>query len=222
MSEDADFRAVDIHMTNDMTRYRCLYRNEPMGEFAIRQLGNHNAVNSLSAIAVALELGLPADTIREGLAEFRGVGRRIEFVGESAGVRVYDDYGHHPTEIRATLEAVKNLGKRVVVVFQPHRYTRTQLLWDEFGQCFANADLLFLTEIYPAGEPPIEGVSSRLIQEAVARHDGRDVEIISRFEEIPGHVASRVREDDIVITLGAGDIYKTGVRIIEEIKKRAH
>jgi UDP-N-acetylmuramate--alanine ligase len=109
-----------------------------------------------------------------------------------------------------------------VVVFQPHRYTRTQLLWDEFGQCFANADLLFLTEIYPAGEPPIDGVSSRLIQEAVAKHDGREVEIISRFEDIPGYVASHVREDDIVITLGAGDIYKTGARIIEEIKKRAH
>jgi UDP-N-acetylmuramate--alanine ligase len=222
MSEDADFRAVDIHMTDGMTTYRCLYRNDPMGEFAIRQLGNHNAVNSLSVIAVALELGLSVETIREGLAEFRGVGRRIEFVGESAGVRVYDDYGHHPTEIRATLDAVKKLGKRIVVVFQPHRYTRTQLLWDEFGQCFANADLLFLAEIYPAGEQPIEGVSSKLIQEAVARHEGRDVEIISRFEDIPRQVASHVREDDIVITLGAGDIYKTGVRIIEEIKRRAH
>ncbi|MBP7738116.1 MAG: UDP-N-acetylmuramate--L-alanine ligase [Spirochaetes bacterium] len=222
LSEDADFRAVDIRMENGMTRYRCLYRNEPMGEFSINQLGSHNAVNSLSVIAVALELGLSADAIREGLAGFRGVGRRLELVGEAAGVRVYDDYGHHPTEIRATLEAVKKLGRRTVVVFQPHRYTRTQLLWDEFGQCFANADLLLLTEIYPAGEAPIDGVSSRLIQEAVVKHEGRTVEIVQRFEEIPGCVASMVRDEDIVLTLGAGDIYKAGTRIMEEIKKRAH
>jgi len=222
LSEDADFRAVDIRMENGMTRYRCLYRDEAVGEFTINQLGNHNAVNSLSVIAVALELGLSVDAIREGLAGFRGVGRRLELVGEAAGVRIYDDYGHHPTEIRATLEAVKKLGRRTVVVFQPHRYSRTQLLWDEFGQCFANADLLLLTEIYPAGEAPIDGVSSRLIQEAVVKHEGRTVEIVPRFEEIPGCVASLVRDEDIVLTLGAGDIYKAGARILEEIKKRAH
>ncbi|HNW27667.1 MAG TPA: UDP-N-acetylmuramate--L-alanine ligase [Spirochaetota bacterium] len=222
LSEDADFRAVDIRMENGMTCYRCLYRNEEMGEFCINQLGNHNAVNSLAVKAVALELGLSVDAIREGLAGFRGVGRRLELVGEASGVRVYDDYGHHPTEIRATLEAVKKLGKRTVVVFQPHRYTRTQLLWDEFGQCFANADLLLLTEIYPAGEAPIDGVSSQLIREAVGKHEGRAVDIVSRFEEIPARVASLVGDNDIVITLGAGDIYKAGLRIIEEIKKRAH
>ncbi len=222
LSEDADFRAVDIRTDNGMTRYRCLYRNEVMGDFSINQLGNHNAVNSLSVIAVALELGLSVDAIREGLAGFRGVGRRLELVGEAAGVRVYDDYGHHPTEIRATLEAVKKLGKRTVVVFQPHRYTRTQLLWDEFGQCFTNADLLLLTEIYAAGEAPIDGVSSLLIQEAVGKHEGRSVEIVSRFDEIPVRVAALVRDDDIVLTLGAGDIYKVGMCIIEEIKKRAH
>jgi UDP-N-acetylmuramate--alanine ligase len=222
MSEDADFRAADIRMNGGTTRFRCLYRGEDQGEFSIRQMGRHNAVNALSVIAVAQELGIPLGTIREGLAEFRGVGRRLEFIGEVAGVRVYDDYGHHPTEIRATLEAVKGLGRRTVVVFQPHRYTRTQLLWDDFGQSFANADLLFLAEIYPAGEAPIEGVSSRLIQDAVAKHDGRSAEIITKFEDIPGLVAAQVRENDIVITLGAGDIYKAGARIIDEIMKRTH
>ncbi|MBN1498265.1 MAG: UDP-N-acetylmuramate--L-alanine ligase [Spirochaetes bacterium] len=222
-SEDADFRAVDIRMNNGgTTRFTCLYRGENQGEFSIRQMGAHNAVNALSVIAVAQELGIPLDAVREGLAEFRGVGRRLEFIGETAGVRVYDDYGHHPTEVRATLEAVRSLGRRIVVVFQPHRYTRTQLLCDDFGQSFANADLLLLTEIYPAGEAPIEGVSSRLILDAVARHDGRSVEIISKFEDIPGAVASLVRENDVVITLGAGDIYKAGARIIDEIKKRTH
>ncbi|MBN2158279.1 MAG: UDP-N-acetylmuramate--L-alanine ligase [Spirochaetes bacterium] len=222
LSDDADFRATDIAMSKGMTSFRCLYKNEAVGDFSIRQLGNHNVVNSLSVIAVALELDLPVASVRDGLAEFRGVGRRLELIGEANGVRVYDDYGHHPTEIRATLEALKRLEKRIVVVFQPHRYTRTQLLWDEFGQSFANADELFLTEIYPAGEQPIEGVTSQLIREAVLKHEGREAVIISCFEDIPGQIARRVRDDDVVLTLGAGDIYKAGARIIEEIKKRAH
>lgn len=218
LSEDADFRAVDIAMKNGATAYRCLFRDELLGELLIRQLGNHNVVNSLSVIAVALELGLSFDAVREGLAEFRGVGRRLELVGEARGVRVYDDYGHHPTEIRATLAALKNLGKRIVVVFQPHRYTRTQLLWDEFGQSFAAADQVFLTEIYPAGEQPIDGISSRLIQESLSKHQGRDIEIISHFEDIPVRIARCVKEDDIVLTLGAGDVSKIGARILDEIR----
>ncbi|OHD71014.1 MAG: UDP-N-acetylmuramate--L-alanine ligase [Spirochaetes bacterium RBG_16_49_21] len=218
LSGEADFRARDISMLNGETRYQCLYRSEALGGVTIRQLGNHNVVNSLSVIAVALELGLTFDAVRQGLAEFRGVGRRLELVGEAGNVAVYDDYGHHPTEIRVTLEALKKLGRRIVVVFQPHRYTRTQLLWDEFGQSFADADEVFLTEIYPAGEQPIEGVSSRLIQEAVARHRGRDIEIIPKFEDIPGRVARCVRRDDIVLTLGAGDVYKVAPRIVEEIR----
>ncbi|OHD65523.1 MAG: UDP-N-acetylmuramate--L-alanine ligase [Spirochaetes bacterium RBG_13_51_14] len=220
LSEDAAFRATDIDMDDGMTRYRCLYKNEPQGSFVIRQLGNHNVVNSLAVIAVAQELGMPYGTIRDALAEFRGVGRRLELVGETAGISVYDDYGHHPTEIRATLDALKKLGRRIVVVFQPHRYTRTQLLWDEFGQCFAGADLLFLTEIYPAGEPPIEGVSSRLIRDAVGKHEGRDVDIISSIEDIPAAVARCARDNDIILTLGAGDIYKIAPRIIDKINKR--
>ncbi len=222
LSEDADFRAVDIAMVDGMTRFRCLYKGESIGDFSIRQLGNHNVVNSLSVIAVSLEMDLPVGVIREGMAEFRGVGRRLELVGEAAGVRVYDDYGHHPTEIRATLDALKKLGRRIVVVFQPHRYTRTQLLWDEFGQSFANADELYLTEIYPAGEAPIEGVTSGLIREAIVKHEGREIDIIVRFEDIPGRIARCVQGDDIVLTLGAGDIYKAGARIIDEIRKRSH
>ncbi len=222
LSEDADFRAMDITMADGMTRFRCLYRGDSIGDFSIRQLGNHNVVNSLSVIAVALEMDMPVGVIREGLAEFRGVGRRLELVGEAAGVKVFDDYGHHPTEIRATLDALKKLGRRIIVVFQPHRYTRTQLLWDEFGQSFANADELYLTEIYPAGEAPIEGVTSGLIREAIGKHEGRDIDIIMRFEDIPARIARSVQGDDIVLTLGAGDIYKAGARIIDEIRKRSH
>jgi UDP-N-acetylmuramate--alanine ligase len=219
LSEDADFRAVDIAMIDGTTSYQCLYRNEPLGGILIRQLGNHNVVNSLSVVAVSLELGIRFEDVSRGLADFQGVGRRLELVGEAEGVRVYDDYGHHPTEIRATLEALGKLGRRIVVVFQPHRYTRTQLLWDEFGQSFGGADEVFLTEIYPAGEQPIEGVSSRLIQDALARHRGREVEVIPRIEDIPQRVARCVLERDIVLTLGAGDVYKAAPLIVDEIRK---
>ena len=133
---------------------------------------------------------------------------------------MFDDYGHHPTEIKATIEAIKILGRRVVVVFQPHRYTRTQLLWDEFGKAFANADVVFLTEIYPAGEEPIKGVSSDLIRDAIMRHEGREVDIISRLEDIPEIVCRCVQENDIVLTLGAGDIYKTGKLILQAVSEK--
>jgi len=218
LSEDADFRAVDIMMENGRTRYVCLYRGKPLGNFEISLLGNHNVVNSLAVIAISLDLGLDHMTISQGMREFKGVGRRLELIGEEKGITVMDDYGHHPTEIRATLSAVKNLGKRVVVVFQPHRYTRTQMLWDEFGQSFSNADVLFLAEIYPAGEAPIEAVSSALIKDSVKRHEGRDVEIISKFEDIADRVIDTAKNGDVILTLGAGDIYKAGRTILERLR----
>jgi UDP-N-acetylmuramate--alanine ligase len=133
-----------------------------------------------------------------------------------------DDYGHHPTEVRATLSALRELGRRLVVVFQPHRYTRTQLLWDEFGVSFAGADELFLTEIYPAGEEPIAGVSSALVRDAVRKHEGRDVVIIPRFEDIAKTVSRALKPGDIVLTLGAGDIYKAGPMILQDLKERGN
>jgi UDP-N-acetylmuramate--alanine ligase len=218
LSEDAYFRAVDIEMKNGITRYRCICGEKDVGDFEICQMGNHNVLNSLSVVAVALELGLDYKTIRQGLSEFQGVGRRLELVGEANGVQVYDDYGHHPTEIRATLKALKNLDRRIIVVFQPHRYSRTELLWDEFGQSFTNADIVYVTEIYPAGEKPIDGVSSTLIQEAMEKHEGRAPEIVNRLEDVPKIVADIVKQGDVVITLGAGDIYKAGRLIINEIQ----
>lgn len=214
-SQDADFRAVDVVFDGNKTKFRCLYGGAELGEFEISQLGNHNVVNSLSVIAVATELGLEPSVVNDGLSEFKGVGRRLEKIGEAKGIAVYDDYGHHPTEVRATLDALKKLGRRIVVIFQPHRYTRTQLLWDDFGQAFPNADRLFLAEIYAAGESPIDGVSSSLIAESVSRHDSRPARIISRFEDIASTVADELKEGDIVLTLGAGDIYKAGPEILK-------
>lgn len=218
-SEHADFRAHNPRMVGNKTIYECYYGEEYLGDITLSLLGRHNVVNSLSVVAVALDLGLNFRTIQEGLAEFKGVGRRMELVGEEKGITVMDDYGHHPTEIRATLDALKNLGRRIVVVFQPHRYTRTELLWDEFGKSFSNADVVYLTEIYPAGEEPIEGVSSALIADAIKKHDGRDVPIISRFEEIKDVVLKDLKKGDIMLTLGAGDIYKAGHSILLAIRE---
>ncbi|HNV46758.1 MAG TPA: UDP-N-acetylmuramate--L-alanine ligase [Spirochaetota bacterium] len=219
-SENADFRAANVRLADGRTHYDCYYKNELLGAIEIGLIGNHNVINSLAVVVVALDLGLDFAAIRAGLAEFAGVGRRMERVGEARGVRVIDDYGHHPTEIRATLAGLKALGRRLVVVFQPHRYTRTQLLWDEFGQAFADADELFLTEIYPAGEEPIEGVSSALIRDSIRKHDTREVRIIGRFEEIAPTLAAAAREGDIVLTLGAGDIHKAGRQIVEALGAR--
>ncbi|HON78084.1 MAG TPA: UDP-N-acetylmuramate--L-alanine ligase [Spirochaetota bacterium] len=217
-SEHADFRPMNVGMKDGKTVYDCYYKGDNLGEIRIDLLGNHNVVNSLSVVAVALELGMTFRQVQEAILEFKGVGRRLERVYESDAVLVMDDYGHHPTEIRATLDALRKLGRRIVVIFQPHRYTRTQFLWDEFGQVFANADEIFLTEIYPAGESPIEGVSSALIQEAIRRHEGREVMIVSKFEEIPDTIIKNLRKGDVVLTLGAGDIYKAGPMIVEALK----
>lgn len=216
-NDDADFYANNIRMENGKTCFTCNYKKKALGEFNLAQLGNHNVLNSLSVIAVALELGLTCEAIHDGLANFRGVGRRLERVGEKNGILVMDDYGHHPTEIRATLAALKNIGRRIVVIFQPHRYSRTELLWDEFGQSFVNADEIFLTEIYPAGEAPIEGVSSELIRDAIRKHENREAALISKFEDIPAEVIPELREGDVVLTLGAGDIYKSGHMILKSL-----
>jgi UDP-N-acetylmuramate--alanine ligase len=219
LSAEADFQAVEISTAGGRTSFRCLNGDDDLGVFETGLLGNHNVVNCLSVIAVSLELGLSADEIRKGLAAFSGVGRRLEVIGEHNGITVYDDYGHHPTEIRATLDALKTLSRRLVVIFQPHRYTRTQLLWDEFGQAFPNADCLFLTGIYPAGESPIEGVSSELIKDSVMKHEGREAVIITRFEDIPEAVLPVLKIGDIVVTLGAGDIHRAGPMLLQKIRE---
>ncbi|MDY6967782.1 MAG: UDP-N-acetylmuramate--L-alanine ligase [Spirochaetota bacterium] len=217
-SEHADFKASDVRICDGKTKYNCFFKGERLGEVEIQLLGNHNVVNSLSVIAVAFEIGMDFSDIKDGLADFKGVARRMEKKGEKKGITVIDDYAHHPTEIRATLQAVKRLKRRIIVIFQPHRYSRTQLLWDEFGKAFADADLVFLTDIYSAGEEPIEGVSSQLIKDEISNHDGIDVEVISIFDDIPDKIIKVIQEGDIIITLGAGDIYKSGTRIIQALE----
>jgi len=218
-TDDADLRAVNVRLEESCMKFEAVQGEGSLGEFSITSLGNHNVLNALSVIAVALDLQVPLEQIREGLAAFQGVGRRFERIGEEKGVLVIDDYGHHPTEIRATLAALKKLDRRLLVIFQPHRYSRTELLWDEFGQSFANADEIFLAEIYPAGEKPVEGISSSLIAESIEKHENRKATVIEKFEDIPDVIAKSAQKGDVIVTLGAGDIYKSGRLIIEKIKE---
>jgi len=220
-SENANFRAKNVKNHYNNTTFDCFFNKDLLGNVEIPLLGNHNVLNSLAVISVALEIGIEFEIIKQGLKEFKGVGRRIEKIGEEKGILLLDDYGHHPTEIKATLQAIKSIGRRVIVLFQPHRFTRTQLLWDDFGAAFGDADTVVLTEIYPAGEEPIEGVSSNLIKNSIEKHDGKKVNIVSRHEEIPDFVLKTAKEGDIILTLGAGDIYKTGPMILDAIKRSA-
>jgi UDP-N-acetylmuramate--alanine ligase len=173
--------------------------------------GRHSISNSLAAIAVGLELDLPFEWIASHLSRFRGADRRFQLKGEVNGILVIDDYGHHPAEIRATLEAARRgWDRRTVVVFQPHRYSRARALHEEFARSFENADVLVVTDIYPAGESPIPGVTGESLAEAIRRHGHPDVTLVRDLKEVPGFLISRVRPGDMVITMGAGSIWRVG------------
>ena len=188
------------------------------GRVHLRVPGRHNLLNALGAIAVGLEVGIPFDTIASALEEFRGAERRFQLRGEERGVMVVDDYGHHPTEIAAVIAAARaGLDRRVVVVFQPHRYTRTRDLLDDFGTALAGADEIVLTDIYAAGEPPIPGVTIESLLAAV-RRSGRPVALVKSLDDLPAAVASVARPNDLVITLGAGSIGTVPDRILDALR----
>ncbi len=189
-----------------------------LGGFELTVPGLHNVYNALAATAVGLELDLPPDTIRQALREFSGVERRFQLIGEAAGVMIVDDYGHHPAEIKATLAAAKGgWSRRRVVLFQPHRYSRTQDLMEEFATAFYDADLLVLTEIYPAGESPIPGVTAERLAETLREHGHKHVVYVPNRDAIVETVMPLLQDGDIVLTLGAGDIWKAGRQLLERL-----
>ena len=189
-----------------------------LGTLRLRVPGRHNLLNALGAVAVALEVGLPFAKIASGFEEFRGAERRFQLRGEVRGVMVVDDYGHHPTEIAAVIAAARaGLNRRVVVVFQPHRYTRTRDLLEQFGTALSGADEIVLTDVYAAGEPPIEGATAEAV-EAVVRKTGRPVTLVKALDDLPAAVARKARKNDLVITLGAGSIGTMPDRILEALK----
>jgi UDP-N-acetylmuramate--alanine ligase len=189
--------------------------------FSVRMVGAHNALDALAVIAAAEEMDVPLDVVRSALAGFGGVQRRFTVRGEVNGITVVDDYGHHPAEVRATLAgARKAFGRRTVVAFQPHRYTRTHDLLSEFVSSFNDADVLFLTNIYAAGEEPIAGVSGQGLADAIVSHGHRDVTYVAKRTDLAAQLAPRLKEGDIVITLGAGDITAVGPELLELLAKR--
>jgi UDP-N-acetylmuramate--alanine ligase len=188
------------------------------GLLRLRVPGRHNLLNALGAVAVGLEVGVPFGRIAAALEEFRGAERRFELRGEERGVMVVDDYGHHPTEIAAVIAAARaGLDRRVVVVFQPHRYTRTRDLLDEFGPALGGADEIVLTDIYAAGEPPIAGVTIEALDDVV-RRTGRPVTLVKALDEVPAAVAAIAKPNDLVITLGAGSIGSVPDRILDALR----
>ncbi|HYM37664.1 MAG TPA: UDP-N-acetylmuramate--L-alanine ligase [Nitrospiraceae bacterium] len=213
-----DFRATDITMKQWETDFRASFRGKNLGPFRLPAPGVHNVSNALAAIAVGMELDVPVDLIRKGLATFAGVERRFHLRGEKNGIMVVDDYGHHPTEIRATLAAAKQgWNRRLVVLFQPHRYTRTRDLIGDFAHAFDQADVLFMTEIYAAGETPIPGVSGRQLAESVRAAGHPSVTWAERRDGLAEQVRPTLQPGDLVLTLGAGDIWKTGVELLERL-----
>ena len=207
----ADYRLEGVKLNGFSTTFRAFRREEDLGEFSVRMVGAHNALNALAVIAVAEEMDIPLATVRESLASFEGVQRRFTVKGETEGITVVDDYGHHPVEVRATLAgARKAFGRRLVVAFQPHRYTRTKDLLKDFVSAFNDADVLFLNGIYAAGEEPIPGVTGQGLADAVVAHGHRDVTFIEKRVDLAAAMLPRLREGDLVLTLGAGDITQVG------------
>ncbi|HRW80727.1 MAG TPA: UDP-N-acetylmuramate--L-alanine ligase [Desulfomonilia bacterium] len=215
----AIYRYTEPRFSGLQTSFTAHRKGSVLGEISLGVPGKHNCLNALAAMGTALELGIDFEVIRRGLDEFKGVQRRCHVRGEKRGITVMDDYGHHPTEIRMTLSAIKNgfPKRRVIAVFQPHRYTRTHDLFDDFVNSFYDAGRLYVTEIYPASEQPIEGVSGRRLFEEIKNHGYRDAFFVEDKDDIPGTLQKVLKKGDLVVFLGAGDVWRQGLRILERL-----
>ena len=203
---------------NPLIRFHVTYKEKDLGEFTLHIPGAHNVLNATAAIAVGTALDISPDQIRSALDGFRGVDRRFQFKGAAAGVSVIDDYGHHPTEIRATLSAARQCGfRRVHVIFQPHRFTRTRDLMDEFATAFAAADTLCLLDIYPASEKPIEGITALALASRIAGAGKASVAFAPSFSDAVSSVAALAQPGDMILTLGAGSVSQLGAMIVEKL-----
>ncbi len=219
LSAGADFSAQDLQTSLGGVECTVLHHGKPLGHLRLHLPGRHSATNALAAVAVAHELEIPFARVAEALDGFTGIHRRFEIKGEPRGITVIDDYGHHPTEIRATIGAIRDSWKRpLTVIFQPHRFTRTRDLFDEFLTAFEGADRLVLTEIYPAGEDPIPGTSGEALYQAIKRRGHMDVEFVPDKNDIVARVAVKLNAGDMALTLGAGDIYKVGETLVEALR----
>ncbi len=202
-----------------LSHFRVSYRGKDLGEFSLHVPGAHNIVNATAAIAVGIGLDLPVESIQGALEHFRGVDRRFQLRGKAAGVSVIDDYGHHPTEIKATLAAARQCGfGKVHVIFQPHRYTRTKALMEEFGKAFHDADTVAILDIYAASEKPIEGVSGEALAAHIRQTAGQDARYAPSFADAAEWVSTQAEEGDMILTLGAGSVSQLGPMILEKLQ----
>lgn len=221
-SAQADFQARDLAIDGLNVSYRAFHRGQELGKVTLPIPGRHNALNSLAAVAVGHELEIPFSAICRGLQEMTGVQRRFQIKGEVNGVTVVDDYGHHPTEIKAVLKTMASSfpGRRRFVLFQPHRYTRTQDLFEDFTTAFYQSDVLIVTEIYAASEPVIPGVHAEKLTTAIQKHGHGNVRYIPDHLALVPSLVEEVREGDVVLTLGAGNIWQTGEELLKRLQEK--
>jgi UDP-N-acetylmuramate--alanine ligase len=220
-TSQSDMQAFDIACGPFASDFSLRYRGADLGRFHLGIPGRHNVLNAMASIAVALELDVKADTIREALPTFSGVDRRFQVRGKERGITVVDDYGHHPTEIRATLDGARVCGfKRVHVLFQPHRYTRTHHLMDEFARSFHQADSLFVMDIYAASEKPIEGVTAEALVDRIRQFGHRGAEYVGTMDRGVDALLGVAGDGDLVLTLGAGSVWQAGDKVLAKLKEK--
>ncbi len=217
-SDDAELSAENVEIKGFETRFQVVMDNNLLGSVTLNVPGSHNVLNALASVAVGLELGLSFERVQEGLAEFSGIERRLEVKGRNDDYMVVDDYAHHPAEIAVTIDTLKNsLSRRLVVIFQPHRYSRTQNLFNEFATAFGGADVLCLLDIYAASEDPIPGVDSESLAEAIRDTGHGDVSHISDEAKLYGYIDEILKPGDVVLTLGAGNVWRIAEKIAERL-----
>jgi UDP-N-acetylmuramate--alanine ligase len=219
LTTQADFQAKEIVFEGLSTSFDVVHQHQDIGRLKLRMPGTHNVYNALATLATAFELDIPFKVVQETLRDFSGIQRRFQIKGEKKGVLVVDDYGHHPVEIRATLKAARTgWEKRIIVVFQPHRYTRTQALFKDFLTAFYDADILILTDIYPAGEDRIEGVEAKGLFEGLREYGHKNVTYLADKKEIVKYLLRIIATGDLVITLGAGDIWQVSDELVKRLE----
>jgi UDP-N-acetylmuramate--alanine ligase len=217
-SGQADLAVLNAVHQGFHSHYQLRYRGELLGDFRLNIPGRHNILNATAAIAVGLDLGVPTKVLRLALENFGGADRRFQVKGQVNGITIIDDYGHHPTEIKATLDAARHLGDhRVVVIFQPHRYSRTQYCFEEFARSFYQADVLVITDIYAAGEEPLEGVDSQKLVAAIKSYGHKSARYIGDLSEIGPLLESELKGGDVVITMGAGNVWRAGEDLLQRL-----
>ena len=219
LTPQASVSARELELRATGSSYTAVFQGRTLGSVTLAVPGAHNVTNSLAAVAVGLDLELPFEAIRQGLQSFTGVDRRFQVRGEAGGILVIDDYGHHPTEIRATLETLRLRAgaRRTLVLFQPHRFTRTQALWDDFCAAFGNADVLRLVDVYPASEDPIEGVTSEALARAIGERGHKDVAWVGDLRAAGERLAREAVAGDVVLTLGAGSVWTAGEELLRRL-----